>query len=278
MLYDVVKETYEPNAAFVDEYDSRFFSGQQVQRTIQLYNDTPAAANLTLEWWLNGQRQGQATFAMQPAGHIETTITLTMPTVTAQTNANFGLVVRNGANTVYSRTRSYQVYPTATGQLNLPAGTRIALFHGDGVAQSFLQSNGVTPLILSDLANVRSIAPDLLIIEAHALDNYSLGGMPVVGGGVAAELQNFMGGGGTILVLEQNSTPQGLLPVQFLDGPTTIGFVRESGHPVVQGLGEDAFRFWRGDNYVACIRSRSLIPAASAYWPTPAMPGAWSAC
>ena len=41
VLYDVVKETYEPNAAFVDEYDSRFFSSQQVQRTIQLYNDTP---------------------------------------------------------------------------------------------------------------------------------------------------------------------------------------------------------------------------------------------
>ena len=28
VLYDVVKEAYEPNAAFVDEYDSRFFSGQ----------------------------------------------------------------------------------------------------------------------------------------------------------------------------------------------------------------------------------------------------------
>ena len=199
----------------MDEYDSRFFSGQQVQRTIQLYNDTPAAANLTLEWWLNGQRQGQATFAMQPAGHIETTITLTMPTVTAQTNVDFDwLSVMAPIRSTVVRGR-YQVYPTATGQLNLPAGTRIALFHGDGVARSFLQSNGVTPLILSDLANVRSVAPDLLIIEAHALDDYSLGGMPVVGGGVAAELQNFMRSGGTILVLEQNAIPQGLLPVQL---------------------------------------------------------------
>jgi hypothetical protein len=250
-ISDVVKRAFEPNAAIVDEYDMRFFSGQAVTRTVQLYNDTRSAANLTLEWWLGGVKQGQSLFSMAPAGHIQTQITLTMPSVAALTTTTFQLVVRNGANTVYTRDRSYEVYPSTPGALNLPGGTRVAVFSGDGTANQFLQQSGVTPLPLADLALVGSLNPTLLIIDAHALDSYSLSSTPTVGGGVAAALQNYMRSGGSIIVLEQNALPAGLFPVQLTSAPTTIGFMRETTHPALTGLRSDAMQFWRGDNYVS---------------------------
>lgn len=55
LQYKTVKKAYEPYAAFVKEYDSRFYSGEIIPRTIYLYNDTLHPADLTLSWILEAK-------------------------------------------------------------------------------------------------------------------------------------------------------------------------------------------------------------------------------
>jgi hypothetical protein len=242
---------YEPNAAFVLEYDCRFFAGESVDRTVVLHNDTCRSAELSLQWYVGGALQGSADFPLGPSGMVRTTLTLTMPEVTTVTDVDFELVVLNGSATVYSRTRSYQVFPLPAGELDLASGTRVALFRGDGAALAFLRGAGIEPLILDDLARTPDVDAGVVIVGAHALDAYELGGVPMVAGGPAAALLDYLRQGGALLVLEQDAIPSGLLPVQTHDAAITMGFIREPGHPVLQGLREDSFRFWRGDHLVA---------------------------
>ena len=114
-----------------------------------------------------------------------------------------------------------------------------------------LQSNGITPLILSDLANVRSLAPDLLIIEATCLGQLLAGRHPGGGrgrgGGVAELHAQWRDDPGAGAELDSAGAASGAAS----GWPDHDRFSRETAHPVVQGLGEDAFRFWRGDNYVS---------------------------
>ncbi len=62
---DAVRQAFEPNAAFIKEYDTRFFGGDTVERTVNVYNDTMQAADLVLHWDMKGGPSGRG--AGQPA-------------------------------------------------------------------------------------------------------------------------------------------------------------------------------------------------------------------
>jgi len=57
-LYQVQKAAYHPNAVAVREYNTRFFTGSVVPRTLDVYNDRLLSGNFTLRW--NSAAAGRA--------------------------------------------------------------------------------------------------------------------------------------------------------------------------------------------------------------------------
>jgi hypothetical protein len=249
--YDAVKRAYEPNAAIVKEYDTRFYAGEEVERTVFLYNDTLRPAELALEWSLGGRRQGQKAFAMQPGERVQTTLALTMPTVEDVRQVPFELTVKNGGRTVCRSVRAYLVFPRREPRFELPGGTRVAVY-GGGPALDLLRRGGVEPVVLEDLEQVSKVQAGVLVIGAHALDPLAeRDETPVVGGGVHEALAGFVRAGGAVLVLEQDKFPQDMFPAALTDRAATIAFKRSNAGGLLEGVDESGFKFWRGDHVVA---------------------------
>jgi hypothetical protein len=49
-LYQVQEAAYHPNAVVVQEYNTRFFTGDNVRRTVHVYNDRLTPGSFTLRW------------------------------------------------------------------------------------------------------------------------------------------------------------------------------------------------------------------------------------
>jgi len=260
--YLAVRRAYEKNAAFVREYDTRFFSGEKVARTVYLYNDTLHPASLTLDWKLLGDGSavdsGRQQHDLPPAGRKELKITPTMPDVDAPTPVSLSLAVLRGDERVYESEKRYWVFPRQLLQrlLHLPEGVRIAIYEGgDKTIGRALADARVTPLRVEDLTKLPDV--EVLLIGPHALDAAKpADGLPVVGGqaGPRQAISAFVRRGGSVVVLEQDTYEHGLLPASLVDRGATIAFQRTALGPFPPdptGAWDAPFRFWRGDHVVA---------------------------
>ncbi|MEW6354928.1 MAG: carbohydrate-binding domain-containing protein [Planctomycetota bacterium] len=254
IMYPTIRRVYEPNAAFVREYDCRFFGGESVKRTVYLYNDTFANANLTLKWELKKDGQavdsGEHTFAAAPAQKIDTEVTLKMPEVAERTPLEFVVKVKNGDRLAFEDTHAYWAFPRRKPQIT--GKGRIAILGGAGVEESVLDEAGVAYTKIADLS--QPIEADLLIIGASALDRMKTEtDMPTVGDDATAmhRLADFTAKGGAVLVLEQTAYPPGLLPASLAKKGCTIAFQQAFHHPALKRVQDGDFKFWRGDHAVA---------------------------
>ena len=259
--YLAVKRAYQPNAAFVREYDTRFFSGEQVARTVYVFNDTLHAATLTLDWKLTGDfdhgrsvaDSGQERFDLPPAGRREVRILLKMPEVERPTPGRLSLAVHRDERRVFHDEMHYGIFPRRP--LDLPEGIRIALFEtDDAVLGRALANAGATAVGVKSLAEIPPA--EILLIGPHALDTAKpADGPPVVGGqsGPRLAISAFVREGGSVIVLEQGTYEHGLLPARLVDRGASIAFQRtpaEPFHDLPQGACDAPFRFWRGDHVV----------------------------
>lgn len=252
--YLAVQRAYQPNAAFVREYDSRFFAGEQVVRTVDVFNDTLHPATLTLDWKLTGADSGQERFDLPPAGRREVRILLEMPEVKRPAPVRLSLAVHRDGERVFDDELHYGLFPRRP--LDLLEGIRIALFEtGDGPLGRALSNAGATLVRLESLAEIPSA--DVLLIGPHALDAVKPeDGPPVVGGrnGPRLAISAFVRDGGSVVVLEQDTYEHGLLPARLVQRGASIAFQRTRAE-LFDDLPEDVFgepfRFWRGDHVVA---------------------------
>jgi hypothetical protein len=67
-------------------------------------------------------------------------------------------------------------------------------------------------------------------------------------------LHSFVRNGGTVIVLEQDSYGEGLLPAELVDRGCTIAFMRARDECLFKGLLEDDFKFWR-EGHVVCRKT-----------------------
>ncbi|NOZ22598.1 MAG: hypothetical protein GXP25_16085 [Planctomycetes bacterium] len=253
--YLAVKRTYQKNAAFIREYDARFYEKEKVHRTVYVYNDTLHPASLTLLWELKkGEAvvdRGKRRLDAQPAQRFKLDIALHMPTVKTRTPLTLTLKVMNGQTLAFEESKTYWAFPRQ--KLAVPPGKRIALFAGPGKGiGKWIEDAGVKPMAVTDLAKLPKA--DILIIGPHALDAMKpLAGMPVVGGeaGARQAIHSFVRQGGGVIALEQDSYDSGVLPASLIDRGCTIAFQRCRSDDLFKGVVEDDFKFWRGDHVVA---------------------------
>ena len=255
--YLAIKHTYQKNAAFVREYDTRFYERESVDRTVYLYNDTLHAARLTLVWELSKGGVvvdgGRKDFNAQPADRFRFSIRLKMPQANARIPLTLALRVLNGDTPAFEDTKRYWVFPRR--KLAVPAGRRIAIFEGTDRALSRALADAGTPAIsVSDLAQLPEA--DVLLIGPHALDGQQTQAAGFVVGdesNARGALAEFVRNGGAVVVLEQESYG-GLLPATVIDRGCTIAFQRTRDERLFKGALDGDFKFWRGDHAV-CRRA-----------------------
>ncbi|MFW6161872.1 MAG: glycoside hydrolase family 2 protein [Planctomycetota bacterium] len=137
--YLAVERAYRPIAAFIRERHTRFYEGETVKRTVDLYNDTPRPAKLTVEWELRDDDKvvdsGRRQFDTRPAQRIPFAIELKMPDAAAPwLDLSLALRIRRGGRVVFQDAEPYRAFPRTTlgGLLSplcgLPTRGRIALF------------------------------------------------------------------------------------------------------------------------------------------------------
>lgn len=269
--YDAVKYAYEPNAAFIKEYDSRFFEGEEVERTVYLYNDTFRSAELTLRWTLSDGRrvvdEGRKRFRMGPADKVVTRITLHMPGYDHKgpfRRLKLTLKVEENGETRFLDVKRYKLFPRKPERIG--EGIRVAVYERGDKISRFLEEAGFEVVRIPEPWEAEGKA-GICLIGPHTLDSFPTPRIPRVGEESAPgeKLRRFVRGGGVLIVLEQDSYPPDMLPASLEDYGCTIAFKRAEVGRLFEGIEEDDFKFWRGDNLVA--RKTLLKPVGGGFRP-----------
>jgi hypothetical protein len=251
-LYQVQKAAYDPNAVFVQEYNTRFFSGDSVSRTIHVYNERPVAGDFTLRWNSGGAWQSRA-FTLPAAGHRLDSILFQAPAVAGPFSLLLELSDTNGV--VFTNAVSYSAL--ARPGLNLAAGVKLALYDPNGTTAGLFGRFSLPFLTVTNMATADYNQFNLLVIGRNALANDPL---PQVGADtIGGRWQSFAARGGWVLVLEQTNFPAwmpGGLQLQDYDASFTFP---NPDHPVCQGLTSDDLRWWADDHRV--VRKAITSPA-----------------
>jgi hypothetical protein len=242
-LYQVQKAAYHPNAVFVKEYDSRFFVGEIVQRSVSVYNDTMASGDFTLRWNTGGSVDTR-TFSLQAGERRHETVTFRVPLAPGDFALRIELL--QGRTALFSELKRYCAYPQPT--LSVTGGTRLALYDTQGTTAAIFTQQGISCLPVADLRTASYDQFDVLVIGSNSLAE---GAFQVGAESIAAQWEDFCDRGGWVVVLEQSLYPRWMpLAISPSNCSVNFGFPRAPVHPIVFGISADHLRWWRGDNLV----------------------------
>jgi len=245
-FYEAQKEFYKPIVAFMQNRDKRFFSGNYVERTFDIFNDSSSDVNLTLKWCLsNTNITGEEKLTLEPGGYKLVTINFIAPNVNKSTNLEFQAeLTADGkqANTIKEIYTIEKLKP-----ITAPDNTDVLLydpgnnFHKKIPAVKTIDS-------LNSLKNVN--IEDALLIIAPQITEKEVENQIGKATLNSKELLEFLQKGGKVIVLEQE-TLNGLgLGLSLRQKNSTMTFALNKNHPVLQGITEEDLKFWKNDNYL----------------------------
>lgn len=153
-----VRNAFEPVRCFVREWDTNFFEGATVQRTITTQNYSETARNLTVSSTFNGKEQ-KWTLPYQPCDSLRKTIELVMPEVASTNKFPWTLKTLDGEKVLFSQTMILTVHP------KIFAGKKFTLY-GNQFASDSLKSAGMDFTLATKIEDVKTnpvvVAPDTL--------------------------------------------------------------------------------------------------------------------
>ncbi len=251
-MYAAQKYAMQPVAAFVREYDHNFYSGDQVVRTADVYNDTLSPGTLSLGWTLTAGEEtvctGREDIHLGPAERKETRFTLQMPTVGERQSATLTVNIERDGKQVFTDSKAYSVFPPLS--LKAPEAAVIGIYDPQGATRTALANRGINLAPVPDL-NAIPASTQGVIIGDGALESVAARA-PVIGAeaGAARGLLDYVRAGGCVLVLRQDAYPQGLLPSNLTAHSSTMTFPQMPGHPLLSGVTAEDLKWWRPDNVV----------------------------
>ncbi len=255
-LWAAVHDCFEPNAVFVKEYDSRFYAGDEVCRTLVAYNDTFAGGDFTVAWSLicggKPTAQGRQHLRLGSAEHQVIAVRFRAPSVTEPADAQFKVTLRcEGRGVCFENTKSYRIHPRA--RLTVPAGCRLALYDPIGTTEACFTAKGLAFTKITSLAETPDSADVLIVGERVLKAATQPAGEHIVGQSNPdrERLDAFVRNGGRVLVLQQQEYPGNLLSASLSDYASTITFGQMATHLILRGVGADDLKFWRGDHGVS---------------------------
>ncbi len=265
-LWVAQRDMYRPLAAFLREYDRRSFAGEKVRRTVEIFNDTMRdLAKVLFRWQLRDRNkvlaEGEETLQLESGAHVERVLTVQMPQTHSKRTLTLSLMLTAAGAPKFREDYSIEVFPRVS--LSLPKA-QFALYDPKGhfaqIAKSFVNQTwrvGLPPDRKSvQFVKLRSLkdwdGKSILIIAPRALEGKRA--KELVIGAIEEEthwLAEKVQAGGRVLVLEQTDAASDWLPVTLTQQSSTMAFPHFAHHPILKGMSNDDFRWWRGDHIVS---------------------------
>lgn len=259
------RDLYRPLAAFLREFDSRFFAGETVTRTVEIFNDTFADQPRTQFHWSlwDGKKavaQGSQTMDLKSGDHREWTLRVLMPRVQARTRLTLRLTLRVNGAEHFREDYAMDVFPRPqrwslpNGRLFLydPKGSLRRVWERDKVPFRGLDKDALLHLLEFEWDRLKD--GGILVIGPGALTRVAgQESTPIIGVGseYKARLDAWLKAHWRVLVLEQTDAASDWLPVRLSGQSSTMAFPQMPSHPVLRGLSAEDFRWWRGDHLVS---------------------------
>lgn len=253
-LHQVQKAAFRPNAVFVKEYNTHFFVGETVERSLRIYNDTMGRKKLSVKWSA-GDATGKRVLSLGPGERRQESVAFDAPALPG--NFVFRIELVENRTPLFSDEKLYSAYPLPS--LSPSQDKRLALYDVQGETATLLAQQRVEFLQIEQLAEAPYDQFDILIIGSHSLKEEALSGTDAQL--IAAKWEDFFNRGGWIVVLEQEWYPSWFpLILSETWGSANFAFPRALAHPIIHGLSPADLRWWRNDNRVAA--SSFLKPSA----------------
>lgn len=252
-LYQAQKAAYEPLAVFLRERDTRFFSGDTVVRTFDVFNDTSGEKDLTLSWRLApGGPSDSRTFKLEPGGHRVVAAEVKIPAAGTKGDCVLAAELLAGGNRAGAVEQKCSIVPRR--EVKPPAGIDLLLYDPRDTGGAPLKRAGVRGRRIASLSGLPSAGRDrtILIVAPGAFAD-SRGGndLPSVGGGGGASgLAEWLAAGGRALILAQDSLAGVPLGVELVTHHSTMTYPLASRHPILEGIAPEDLKFWRPGHYV----------------------------
>ena len=246
-------------AVFVREYNRCFAPGQEVLRTVKLFNDTRRAETLTLQWRVSlGGRQaaeGRKAYSLSAGCSTQDVLSFRMPLSRERLDGELQLLLFSGKACIFEDTKPLSVLPPPPAPGGIAAGA-LAVYDPSGRIARWL-ADGRVSFAAPPSPDQIPASTRILLIGPSALtaDNKQAW---------AATVRTFVGAGKTVIVLEQTQPLEGSeLPIPGIriagleKNKVRMGEFLKSGgrsgsichpvtrsHPVMRGLLADDFFTW----------------------------------
>jgi beta-galactosidase len=237
-------------AAFIREWDWTFGSGQQVMRTVGLFNDTRFSDPVKFSWtlMLKGKKvAGQSSEHHIKAGENEKfSLTLEIPKVNERLEGELILALAVAGKDVFHDAKQVSVLPLPSKK---PPGiaqlknTDLWVYDPSNGVQDFLTSNKISHGALTNLDNLPETGK-VLVVGKDALSAVD---------SMSSSLAAWASSGRRVIVLEQSNPLkyQGLpaeMNAENNEGRTA--FIEDGNHPIMRGLQNKDFFTWGADEVV----------------------------
>ena len=253
-------DAMRPLAAYVKEYNTRFYAGRIVKRTLHIMNDTLHGGPVKVSWEFaleDGPKQhGEMEFAMTPAELRVEDFEIKMPEVEKPSNAT--LTVRAGmpGAPAFEDVMPYEVHPPLWAY---QPRRRVAVLGDEALAQ--MRKAKIEAAALPEDGTIPE-GTGIVVVGRDALPAAGEGRRKVLSvrraAGVVQGLQRFVEGGGCVLVLAQTKPHDPLGSIAFTDRRATLTFPLARRHPVLESLHGKDMKFWSPDHFVADAQVRRI--------------------
>jgi hypothetical protein len=235
-FYEAQKDFYRPIAAFLRNRDTRFFAGEIVERTFDVFNDSVADCNLLLVWRISDTNQsGEERIFLKAGEYKPVTISFKTP------ESDF--IFQSSLN-IDSAIMFTKYFVEKKQDIKMPAGVNVVLYDPCNV----FSKN--TPFV-KQVSSFETLNQSDMLIIAPQVSSGDIN-IPQIGqsGFDTKGFLSFVETGGKAIILEQTSLDIFGLDLTLASKASTMTFALNKEHPVLKGIDADSLKFWRGDNYV----------------------------
>ncbi len=244
---DYQKDAFRPFAVIDLSHRRAYFSGQQVERSVWLINDTATAQEGEFTFTLRQQEETLAEirvpFQLKRGEKTEVPVNIAVPNTNGAVDAELTAVSSSG-ETLDQRTQHWNI---SSRQEAPDLGSATILLIGEGASTEWLSRTDAQIESLPEFSSPLNGSWDLVVLEENTVRP---------GSQQNEWVRSYMEQGGRVLVLEQQ--------ISLFDGAPLgnknclNGFIRSPDHAAMHGLKHEDVAYW-GEEAFADMNSDAAV-------------------
>lgn len=254
-LWSAHRYAYHPIGAYLREADTRFYAGDKVWRSANLFNSTLRDGEVAFDWSVEvGTKRiaaKQHAVALKADDRVARELMFVAPGASARTDAALVLKTSMANAPPFEDRRAISIWPRPA----ITVGAGVAMF--GAVARKGLPKPLDAFRAVADLRDLEAADVNVLLVMPGALDALAASNTAtaVIGerNTPLGALHRWVRAGGRALVFPQGEAGSRLLPAAFSAQTSTMTFPQNPQHRALRGIEPGDLKFWRGDGKVADV-------------------------